>query len=96
MNSYRPGDSLKEAYALLQASSPSELARKFIEEDQRLLKTQTWDYKNSELILNKVKEIVESAIDNGFTTSNKEDDDDLRTILWFWYHHAYRICNLGL
>ncbi|MHB0865322.1 MAG: hypothetical protein ACYC1Y_00215 [Minisyncoccota bacterium] len=88
MNSYLAHDSLKEAYALLRASSPGELARKFIEEDQRLLKEQSWDYKNSELVLNKVKEIVESAIDNGFTTGNKEGDDDLRAILWFWYHHA--------
>lgn len=88
MNRYLTYDSLKEAYALLQTDSPSELARKFIEEDQRLLKAQIWNYKNSELVLNKVKEIVESAIDNGFTTGNKEGDDDLRTILWFWYHHA--------
>lgn len=80
--------SLKKAYMLLGASSPTELTRKFIEEDQRLLKEQSWDYKNSELVLNKVKEIVESAIDNGFATDNAEDEDDLKTILWFWYHHA--------
>ncbi|MHB1163555.1 MAG: hypothetical protein ACYCZZ_03510 [Minisyncoccota bacterium] len=88
MNSYLAHDSLKEAYALLQASSSSELAREFIKEDQRLLKAQNWDYKNSELVLNKVKEIVESVIDSGFTTDDKEGDDDLKTILWFWYHHA--------
>lgn len=85
---------LKEAYVLLQASSPSELASKFIEEDQKLLKAQQWDYTNPELVLNKVKEIVESAIDNGFATGNKEGDDDLRTILWFWYHTCYRVCDL--
>lgn len=88
MNSPLAHDSLAEAYVLLQASSPSELARKFIKEDQRLLEAQAWDYKSSELVLNKVKEIVESAITNGFTTGTKEGDDDLRTILWFWYHHA--------
>lgn len=79
---------LKEAYSLLQASSPSELARKFIEEDQRLLQTQTWDYRNPEIVLNKVKELVESAIDDGFATEDKDNDDELKTILWFWYHHA--------
>jgi len=81
-------NSIKEAYALLQASSPSELVRKFIKEDQRLLKAQIWDYKNSELVLNKVKEIVESAINNGFATGDKDSEDELKDILWFWYHHA--------
>lgn len=81
-------DSLKEAYALLEASSSSELARKFITEDQRLLKTQSWDYKNPELVLNKVKEIVDRAIGNGFAAGDKDSEDDLKTILWFWYHHA--------
>lgn len=80
-------DSLKEAYMLLKASSPSELASKFIKEDQRLLKAQDWDYKNSELVLNKVKELVESVIGYGFI-ENKNSEDELKTILWFWYHHA--------
>ncbi|MDP2655759.1 MAG: hypothetical protein Q8P17_04540 [bacterium] len=88
MNSHLSHNPLKEAYTLLQVSSPSELAKKFIKEDQRLLQTQAWDYMNQELVLNKVKEIVESAIDNGFTTGDKDSDDDLRNILWFWYHHA--------
>ncbi len=79
---------LKEAYALLQVSSSSELAREFIKEDQRLLKAQIWDYKKSGLVLNIVKEIVESAIDNEFTTRDKDSEDVLKTILWFWYHHA--------
>lgn len=76
---------LREAYTLLQASSPGELARKFIEEDQKLLKAQSWDYKNSELVLNKVKELVESVINDGFTLG---DENELKDILWFWYHHA--------
>lgn len=85
---YVTHDSLKEAYVLLHASSPGELAKKFIKEDQRLLRTQTWSYRNPKLVLNKVKEIVEKAVDDGFTTGNKEGDDDLRDMLWFWYHHA--------
>jgi len=88
MDSHFEHDSLKKAYALLQASSPSELASKFIKEDQRLLKEQTWDYKNSELVLNKVKELVEDVIEKGFATDDKESIDELRDILWFWYHHA--------
>ncbi len=87
MNDHPVFHSLKEAYALLQVSSPGDLARKFIEEDQRLLTAQAWDYKNSGLVLNKVKEIVESALDGGIVL-DQEDNDDLRDILWFWYHHA--------
>jgi len=48
---------LAEAYTLLHASSPKELAEKFIAEDQRLLQAHAWDYKNQKLVLNKVKEI---------------------------------------
>ncbi|MFA6585531.1 MAG: hypothetical protein WCS97_03785 [Candidatus Paceibacterota bacterium] len=80
-------DSLKVAYALLHASSPSELAQKFIQEDQVLLKTSAWDYKNPELVINKVKDIVERALHAG-STMDEQSEDDLRTILWFWYHHA--------
>lgn len=79
---------LSEAYELLHASSPSELVRKFIEEDQRLIKAQEWDCMNPELVLNKVKEIVESVIDSGSTLGDKDGDNDLKTMLWFWYHHA--------
>jgi len=88
MNSNPVNNPLSEAYTLLQASSPSELAQKFIKEDQRLIQAQEWDCTNPELVLNKVKDIVESAIENGFTTGDKESDEDLRNILWFWYHHA--------
>ena len=86
-NSENPNP-LEEAYLLLQASSTNELVHKFIAEDQRLMKAQTWDYKNQDLVINKVKEIVEQLLGSGFTTGNKLEDDDLRDILWFWYHHA--------
>ncbi|MDB5237395.1 MAG: hypothetical protein JWL88_497 [Parcubacteria group bacterium] len=79
---------LEEVYSLLGVSSPSALIHAFIAEDQRLMTSQTWDYKNTDLVINKVKEIVEQIIESGFTTRNKLEDDDLRDILWFWYHHA--------
>lgn len=88
MNSHSIHEVLKEAFGFLQASSPSELAHKFIEEDQRLLKTGTWDYKNPELVINKVKELVERVVDDGLMKGDKEADRELRDILWFWYHHA--------
>lgn len=80
-------NSLKEVYELLQASSPKELASKFIKEDQRLLEAQSWDYKNPELVLNKAKELVESVITDG-SVANKEDEEEFKDMLWFWYHHA--------
>ncbi len=87
-DNFAPHTLLTEACELLQVSSPYELARNFIKEDQRLLKKQSWDYKNSELVLNKVKEIVESVIDDDLITNDKDIEDELETILWFWYHHA--------
>ena len=81
-------DTLQRAYMLLNASTSAELATKFIQEDQRLLKNGEWDYQNKELILNQVKEIVEDLFKTGFTTGSTFDDDDLRDALWFWYHHA--------
>ena len=80
-------DSLKAAYELLHASSPSELTRRFIQEDQALLKTRVWDYKNSDLVINKVKDTVERALHSGLTM-DEQSENDLRNILWFWYHHA--------
>ncbi|MEK7608215.1 MAG: hypothetical protein AAB495_01420 [Patescibacteria group bacterium] len=75
----------REAYLLLGAKTPLELSNLYSEEDQRLMLSQSWDYGNPELIVNKVKEILES-IDPGALT---EDEREWRQeILWFWYHHA--------
>lgn len=78
---------LKEAFKLLNASNVSDLCKKFIAEDQRLIKAQALDYKNKALVINKAKEIIERAIEQGFS-GEKQENDDLRDVLWFWYHHA--------
>ena len=78
---------LEEAYALLGASSSNELAREFIKEDQRLLRIHTWDYEDEKLVLNKIKEIVECVVEDGLATDD-ESIEELKDILWFWYHHA--------
>jgi hypothetical protein len=83
-----PNSSLKEAYTLLSASTPSGLVKRFIEEDQKCLKSGTWDYKNPDLVINKVKDLVEFAIAKGPLFTEVEENDDLRDLLWFWYHHA--------
>lgn len=77
--------SIKEAYILLGAKTPMELSNLYSAEDQKLMKFGTWDYGNPELIVNKVKSILESIESNTLT----EDERMWRQeILWFWNHHA--------
>lgn len=76
---------LKEAYILLDAKSPMELSNLYSEEDQKLMGTQTWDYGNSELVTNKIKEILERTDISALSEEEKEWRNE---ILWFWYHHA--------
>lgn len=76
---------IKDAYFLLGAKTPLELSRLYTAEDQRLMKSHEWDYKNPDLLTNKVKNILESASLEVLT----EDEQEWREeILWFWYHHA--------
>lgn len=76
---------IKEAYSLLNAQSPKELNKLYTAEDQRLMKLDEWDYKNPDLIINKVKGILENTDENALTEEEKEWRQE---ILWFWYHHA--------
>ncbi len=52
---------LREAYMLLDASSPLELNKKYTEQDQLHYKAHTWDYENPSLVVNKVKDILETV-----------------------------------
>jgi hypothetical protein len=75
----------KEAYVLLSAKTPLELSNLYSDEDQKLMNSGAWDYGNPELLVNKVKEILESIDPQTLT----DDEIDWRQeILWFWYHHA--------
>jgi hypothetical protein len=47
--------------------------------------TQSWDYNNSDLLVNKVKEILEPINPQILT---EEERKWRQEILWFWYHHA--------
>jgi hypothetical protein len=87
MNNDAAQKQLLYAYELLRVNSPGELVRNFIAEDQKLLLAGEWDYKNPDLKVNKIKELIESAIKHGLNLGG-EKQDDLRDILWFWYHHA--------
>lgn len=76
---------LQEAYELVGAHTPLELDHLYIQEDQRLRKSGEWDYDNSELLTNKVKDILERVDSSQLTEEEAEWRQD---ILWFWYHHA--------
>lgn len=76
---------IREAYLLLDAKNPLELHTLYIEEDQRLMKSHEWDYKNESLIINRVKNIIEEVSPESLS----EDERVWRSeILWSWYHHA--------
>lgn len=76
---------MREAYDLLGAKTPLELSQKYSEQDQVLFKTGEWDYENPELVINKIKNILEK-IDEA--TLTEEEVEWRQEILWFWYHHA--------
>jgi len=82
---------LRDAYSLLGARSPLELSNLYTVEDQKLMTTGTWDYNNPDLVVNKVKTILE-AVDSSTLTENEKEWR--QEILWFWYHHAIS-CAVG-
>lgn len=78
-------NTIQEAYELLGAKTPLELSQRYTEEDQKLMKAGEWDYLNQDLIVNKVRNILENIDENKLTPAEKEERKE---ILWFWYHHA--------
>lgn len=76
---------VRTAYGLLNATSPQELRTFYDDEDQRLMHSHAWDYGNSNLVLNRVKEVLESADPSALIDEEREARSE---ILWFWYHHA--------
>jgi hypothetical protein len=76
---------MREAYILLEAKTPLELSNLYSAEDQRLMKSHKWDYKNPDLLTNKIKDILESVEPQSLTEEELEWRNE---ILWFWYHHA--------
>lgn len=76
---------LKKACELLGVKTPLELSNLYTREDQKLMKSNSWDYANQDLVTNKIKNILEQVSESGLTDEEKEWR---REILWFWYHHA--------
>lgn len=80
-----------EAYRLLGARSPVDLSHLYTIEDQKLIRAHSWDYANEDLVVNKVKNILE-LLDPATLTA--EESEWRQEILWFWYHHAIS-CAIG-
>lgn len=76
---------LRSAYELLGVDNIFDLQKRYTEEDQKLMKSNSWDYDNSDLVTNKVKHILEQVDASGLT---EEEQEWRNEILWFWYHHA--------
>lgn len=76
---------IKAIYKLLQVDNPDKLWQAYMKEDQKLMKSQKWDYKNKELVINKVKNILKKINPIILT---KTERTEWQEILWIWYHHA--------
>ncbi|MFA7285377.1 MAG: hypothetical protein WC011_00810 [Candidatus Paceibacterota bacterium] len=76
---------LHSIYSTFDVLNSAELHDLYFQEDQRLMDSYSWDYEDSDLIINKIKNLIENVGDIGLT---KEEKDTKESILWFWYHHA--------
>lgn len=73
------------AFRLLKVKSFFRLFQAYCIEDQKLMKSGTWDAHNPKLVINRVKAIIERIDTNHL---NEEDREWWHEIMWFWYHHA--------
>ena len=71
---------IKEVYLLLNAHTPLELNNNYSAEDQKLMRSGSWDYNNSALVVNKVKDILEVVNPQELT---EEEREWVQEILWF-------------
>ncbi len=84
-NSFHKKSLLQEAYDLLGVNTPLELLNLYTIEDQKLMESGEWDYSNPDLLINKIKNILEKVALEDLSMEEKEWRNE---ILWFWYHHA--------
>lgn len=83
---------LAALYDRLGVSTPLDLMLKFDALDQELMTTSTWDYKNEDLQLNKIKEQVDITSPEGLT---EDERGRLSEMLWLWNHHAASMALFG-
>lgn len=77
---------LQEVYALLGGIvSPSEMYKKFLALDQELFTSGGLDSGDENLLLNKIKNILENISP---LVLSDEELESRNWCLWLWYHHA--------
>lgn len=77
---------LREIYRRFSVKNPGELQDAYMKEDQRLMHTAEWDYKNPTLLINGIKSALEAI-----GLANISDEKErfwMQNILMMWYHHA--------
>ena len=79
------GSPIKKIYALLKISNPNLLYEAYLNEDQKNITSKTIDYFDPKLIINKIKNILESIDPEKLS---KQEKLERKLILWLWYHHA--------
>ncbi len=77
---------LRDIYHTFLVKDPGELESLYMRHDQKLMQEGMWDYKNKDLLPNKIKEGIESV--SLPTLLDSKEKLWLSRILWLWYHHA--------
>lgn len=77
---------LKDVYTHFGVNDPGELNTMYMNADQELMKSAQWDYKNTNLITNQIKNMIEEIdVEN---IHDKKEKKWIKNLLWMWYHHA--------
>jgi hypothetical protein len=78
---------LKDLYVQFSCNDPGELDVAYLKEDQRLMYATEWDYYNSSLVPNIIKNGIEKVGLNNIP--DEKERRWIQEILWLWYHHAF-------
>ena len=76
---------IRKAYILLEAYNTSELANRYLKQDQKIITSRITDYHDRKLVTSKIRKILENV---DARILSKDERYERRLILWLWYHHA--------
>ncbi len=85
LNTERKQNDFEALYKSFNVKDTEELYDLFFTEDQKALDNGSWDYNDSQSIVNKIKSAIEL---HGLNNINTKDLILIKNILWLWYHHA--------
>ncbi|MBP6868844.1 MAG: hypothetical protein KBC16_01915 [Candidatus Pacebacteria bacterium] len=79
-------NTIADLYAHFSVKNDEELEKMYMELDQRLMMSGSWDYKNESFLTNQIAKAIEKVgLEN---TTNVEERYWLQQMVWLWYHHA--------